>query len=187
MINDFYFTDFPRLETERLVLREATIEDATSLQSIRKNPVVMEFMDTFYHNSLEVSKNFIAYNLENYINKKVIYWMLEEKASGNIIGDFSFFKIDSKHHRAEIGYTLDPKYWGKRYMKEAMVRLISFCFKNFNLHSFEANINPQNNKSKGILLKLGFQKEAYFKENFSYNDEYLDSEIYCLLEKNFIT
>ena len=113
--------------------------------------------------------------------------MLEEKSSGKTIGDFSFWKIDLKHHRAEIGYTLDPNFWGKGYMKEAMIRLFSFGFKDFKLHSFEANINPKNDKSKGILLKLGFQKEAYFKENFFYNGEYLDSEIYCLLEKNFIT
>ena len=186
MINEAYFTTFPRLETERLILRAATLEDASALQRIRTNPEVMQYMDTFYHDTLQVSKDFISYNLEGYANKKVIYWMLEEKASGNIIGDFSFWKIDSKHHRAEIGYTLDPSYWGKGYMKETMPRLFSFGFKDFNLHSLEANINPNNDKSRGILLKLGFQKEAYFRENYFYKGEYLDSEIYCLLEKDFI-
>jgi len=187
MINETCFTTFPRLETERLVLRAATLEDATALQRIRSNPDVMEYMDTFYHDSLEVSKEFISYNLEGYADKKVIYWMLIEKASGSIIGDFSFWKIDSKHHRAEIGYTLDPDYWGKGYMKEAMLQLFSFGFKDLNLHGFDANTNPLNEKSKRILLKIGFQKEAYFRESFFYKGEYLDSEIYCLLEKDFIT
>jgi ribosomal-protein-alanine N-acetyltransferase len=186
MVNETYFTTFPLLETERLVLRAATLEDAAALQSIRTNPEVMQYMDTFYHDALQVSKDFITYNIEGFANKKVIYWMIEEKASGKTIGDFSFWKIDSKHHRSEIGYTLDPNYWGKGYMKEAMLRLFSFGFKDFNLRSFEANINPKNDKSKRILLKLGFQKEAYFRENFFYNGEYLDSEIYCLLEKDFI-
>jgi len=33
---------------------------------------------------------------------------------------------------------------------------------------------------------LGFKKEAYFRENYYFNGEYLDSEIYSLLKKNFI-
>jgi ribosomal-protein-alanine N-acetyltransferase len=186
MINESFFTTFPRLETERLVLRAATLEDAIALQQVRTNREVMEYMDTFYHDTLQVSRDFISFNLEAYANKKVIYWMLEDKTSGKTIGDFSFFKIDSKHHRAEIGYTLEPNYWGKGYMTEVMCRLFSFGFNDFNLHSLEANINPQNEKSKGILLKLGFQKEAYFRENFFYKGEYLDSEIYSLLEKDFV-
>lgn len=185
MINDTYFTNFPQLETERLLLRAATLEDALALQHIRTNPMVMEHMDTFYHDTLQVSKDFISYNLNAYANKKCIYWMLEEKASGKVIGDFSIRKIDAKHHRAEIGYTLDSNYWGKGFMKEAILSLLSFGFKDLNLHSFEANINPKNENSKKILLRLGFQKEAYFRESFFYNGEYLDSEIYCLLEKDF--
>jgi len=35
------------------------------------------------------------------------------------------------------------------------------------------------------LLKIGFQKEAYFRENYFYNGAYLDSEIYSLLAKDF--
>ncbi len=185
MINEAHFTTFPLLKTERLLLRATTLEDAPALQRIRTNPKVMEYMDTYYHDTLQVSKDFINYNLDAYANKKVIYWMLEKKASGTTIGDFSFWKIDDKHHRAEIGYTLDPDFWGNGYMKEAMLRLFSFGFKDLNLHSFEANINPKNGNSKNILLKLGFQKEAYFRESFFYNGEYLDSEIYCLLERDF--
>jgi len=49
----------------------------------------------------------------------------------------------------------------------------------------EANINPANENSRRLLLSLGFVKEAYFKENYFYNGEYLDSEIYSLLGKNF--
>jgi len=187
MINESYFTAFPTLETDRLLLRAATLEDAITLKHIRTNPDVMRYMDSDPHYELQTSKNFISYNLEAYENKKVIYWMLEEKSSCTAIGDFSFWKIDEKHHRAEIGYTLNPDYWGKGYMKEAMLALFSFGFKDLNLHSLEANINPKNENSKNILLKLGFQKEAYFRESFFYNGTYLDSEIYCLLEKDFVS
>jgi ribosomal-protein-alanine N-acetyltransferase len=70
-------------------------------------------------------------------------------------------------------------------MKEAIRATFNFGFKDFNLHSLEANINPGNQNSRGILTSMGFQKEAYFRENYFYNGEYLDSEIYTLLKSDF--
>ena len=70
-------------------------------------------------------------------------------------------------------------------MKEAIKTLIHFAFHTFNLNSLEANINPKNQNSRSILLKLGFQKEAYFRENYFYNGVFLDSEIYSLLKSDF--
>jgi len=120
-----------------------------------------------------------------YTQKRGMFWALIEISSQKFIGDFSFWKIDSKNSRAEIGYTLNPEFWGKGLMKEAMIKIINFGFDHLKLHSLEANINPENDNSRGILTNLGFLKEAYFKENYYFNGEFLDSEIYSLLEANF--
>jgi len=34
------------------------------------------------------------------------------------------------------------------------------------------------------LEKIGFKKEAYFRENYLFNNRFLDSVIYSLLEKD---
>ncbi len=52
-----------------------------------------------------------------------IFWAVIEKSTNKFIGDFAFFKIDKNHSRAEIGYTLKPKFWGKGLMKEAMLSI----------------------------------------------------------------
>lgn len=70
-------------------------------------------------------------------------------------------------------------------MCETLIKLIKFGFSDLNLHSFEAEINPKNINSEKVLVKMGFKKEACFKENRYLNGEYLDSEIYSLLEKDF--
>jgi ribosomal-protein-alanine N-acetyltransferase len=49
------------------------------------------------------------------------------------------------------------------------------------LHSVEANVNPGNIASASLLKKHGFVKEAYFKENYFFNGNFHDSEIYSLL------
>lgn len=185
MLNEIYFEKFPKLKTERLILRKQSLDDAVDLQEVRTDEKVMNFMDSERHSTLQHSERFIAENMKMYAAKKGIFWVLTDKSSGRFIGDFSFWKIDAKNSRAEIGYTLKPEFWGKGLMKEAMTEVLKFGFNEMNLHSFEANINPENNSSKAILLKMGFVKEAYFRENYYYDGKYLDSEIYSLLQRNF--
>jgi ribosomal-protein-alanine N-acetyltransferase len=69
-------------------------------------------------------------------------------------------------------------------MHETLKRMAKFGFNNMKLHSIEANVNPGNEKSKRVLEKIGFKKEAYFRENYLFNGKFLDSIIYSLLEKD---
>jgi len=185
MINEIYFNDFPQFESKRLLLRKLTLADAPDVQLIRSDKKVMNYMDSDNHATIQYSENFISENLKMYGQKEGIFWGLIEKTSGKFIGDFAYWKIDKKNSRAEIGYVLKPEFWGKGFMKEAMIKIINFGFDDLKLHSIEANINPENENSRGILTKLGFKKEAYFRENYYFNGEYLDSEIYSLLKIDF--
>src|SRR5690554_4835554 len=186
MINQSYFNKPPQLKTERLILRSLTLDDAAAMQRIRSDERVMAFMDSERHTTLAHSIQFITENLDAYQKKKGLFWALTLQTTGVFIGDFSYWDIDHKHARAEIGYTLLPDYWGKGYMTEALQTLLRFGFQDLNLHSIEANINPGNLNSRKLLQRLGFVKEAYFRENYYYNGRFLDSEIYSLLEKDFI-
>lgn len=185
MINDSHFEIFPQLESERLIFRKFNLSDAADIHSVRSNEKVMEYMDSNRHLTVQDSENFISKNLELFYKKEGIYWAIIEKSSNQFIGDFAFWKINRKDARAETGYTLKPEFWGKGYMTEAMIELIKFGFKDLNIHSIEANINPENDNSRKLLNKIGFRKEAYFRENYFFNGEFLDSEIFSLLEKDF--
>jgi len=78
---------------------------------------------------------------------------------------------------------LDPDFWGKGIMKEALLAAIDFGFNQMNLHSIEAHINPDNTASGMLLEKVGFVREAYFKEDFFFRGEFIDTAIYSLLGK----
>lgn len=186
MINDIYFEEFPHLESKRLVFRKFRLEDAVEIQSIRSDELVMKFMDSNRHNSILDSESFVSKNLDSYKNKEGIYWAIIDKQSGQFAGDFSFWKIDKSNQRGEIGYSLKPQFWGKGYMPETMKVLLDFGFNKLNLHSIKANVNPDNENSKHVLEKMGFKKEAYFRENYFFKGKFLDSEIYCLLEADLV-
>jgi ribosomal-protein-alanine N-acetyltransferase len=144
----------------------------------------MKFMDVPRHFSISDAEKLIQSIEESYKKETGINWCIVEKHSNSFVGYFGFFRINPEHCRAEIGYALKPKYWGKGYMYETLKRMAKFGFENMKLHSIEANVNPANEKSKKVLEKIGFKKEAYFRENYLFNNKFLDSVIYSLLEKD---
>ena len=181
-INDAVFETFPLLETSRLLLRSFKSGDADDFFMIRSNEAVMKHMDSPPLTSRNDAVNAIQENRALFQDKKGITWALIEKAENRFLGYFSLWRIDRTHARAEIGYALKPSYWGKGYMKEAMICLLPFAFKRVHIHSIEANINPNNTASENLLGTLGFKKEAHFRENFWFNGAFHDSAIYCLLQ-----
>ena len=184
-INEKIFDTFPHLESDRLIYRQFTDDDAQRLYDIRDNEKVMQYMDAYPEPNVESVKHKIQEMNLAFEMKLGINWAMIKKNTAVMIGYFGIWKIDADNCRGEIGYALDPKYWGKGYMSEAFQRLISFGFQKLHLHSLEANINPHNESSGKILLKHGFVKEGYFRENFYFDGKFLDSEVYSLLERDW--
>ncbi len=185
-IDKSIFEHFPELESERLFYRNILEEDRLDIFDIRSNDEVMKFMDKFKMVSVEDSEKFINSIIKTYKNKNGINWGIVEKSSNKLIGYFGFWKIIEENCRAEIGYALIPKFWHKGYMTEAMKTIIPFGFNKIKLHSIEANVNADNENSIKLLEKLGFKKEAYFRENYLFNNKFIDSVIYSLLNRDFI-
>ena len=154
------------------------------LFNMRSHEAVSKYMDTAIPTEVEDSKKRIKGYHEAFQEKKGITWAIIEKNTNKQIGDFGIWRIDTKNSRGEIGYILHPNFWGKGFMTEAFNTLIRFGFKELNLHSYEANVNINNDNSKALLLKFGFKQEAYFRENFYYDGKFLDSEIYCLIKSD---
>ena len=67
-------------------------------------------------------------------------------------------------------------------MSEVLDTIIDYGFTKIGLHSIEANVNPENQASIRLLEKHGFAREAYFRENYYFNGNFLDSAIYSLIK-----
>ncbi|MDP3150003.1 MAG: GNAT family N-acetyltransferase [Ignavibacteria bacterium] len=182
-INKNVFTAFPELESERILFRKILLSDAEAIYFIRSNDEVMKFMDTNKMESINDAEKMIRSAEESFNNETGLNWGIVEKRTNSFIGYFGFWRILYEHCRAEIGYALNPQYWGKGYMNETLETMMKFGLKSMRLHSVEANVNPGNDKSIKLLERAGFKREAYFRENFLFNNTFYDSIIYSLLEK----
>jgi ribosomal-protein-alanine N-acetyltransferase len=183
-INDKVFDSFPALETERLTLRSFTKEDAEDFFQIRSNVKVMEYLDSNIHKFVSDTLNMIEKIFQMYADKAGINWIIEDKNSKAVMGYCLLFNLDRANCRAEIGYALKPEYWRMGIATEAIEALIKFGFGKMGLHGIEANVNPKNTGSKKLLEKIGFRKEAYFREHHLSNGKFSDSEIYCIIESD---
>ena len=181
---EFLFHPFPILETNRLTLRTISLNDAEDLFQLRRNVDVMRFIDRIPHRTPDDTREMIQKIQEGIKNNDAIAWAVTLKNTPGLVGTFSYHRIEKEHHRAEIGYMLDPQHWRKGITNEAMLSVLDYGFKNMKLHSIEANVNPGNVASSSLLKKHGFVKEAYFKENYFFNGKFLDTEIYSLLENS---
>ncbi len=182
VIDTKVFDEFPELQSDRLVYREFKLSDARDLFFIRSNNEVMNYMDTAKHQTVRDSENMIGFIHESFKEKKGINWVIVDRETNEFVGYFGFWRLMPESCRAEIGYALKPEYWGKGLMTESFKTLVDFAFNDLKVHSIEANVNPQNVSSMKVLEKAGFKKEAYFRENYLYNGEFIDSIIYSILE-----
>jgi len=175
------FNPFPELSTERLVMRQLKMEDANEIFFLRSDETVMRYIDKPPATSIDEAHAFIE-RIDNVIkNREGIMWGISLKENPSIIGNIGIWNMQKEHFRCEIGYSLNPAYHQKGIMYEAITAALKYCFEVMGFHSVEANVNPENQASIKLLEKIGFVREAYFKENYYFNGRFLDSAIYSLL------
>jgi ribosomal-protein-alanine N-acetyltransferase len=178
------FWPFPEITTNRLLLNQALQKDAPEILLLRSHEKVMQYIKKERTKTIEEAEALIKRIEEDAINKEGITWGIRQNENpGKVIGAIGFWRIIKPHYRAEVGYMLYPDFWNKGLMKEALEAVINFGFNNMHLHSIEAHINPANAASAGILEKMGFIREAYFKEDYFFRGEFFDSAVYSLLNK----
>lgn len=183
------FDTFPTLQTDRLLLHAMSEKHVPDMFRLRSNPLAMQYIGKPLMQSESDAKDLIDAYSRNLRDKIGITWGISMKRveglqeNTGLIGTIGFHKMDLYNHRAEIGYMIHPEHWLKGLMSEAVRRIIDYGFKNMQFHSIEAKISPDNQASRKILLKHGFEREAYFKESFYENGRFIDTEIYSLLNK----
>jgi len=177
------FDEFPVLFTSRLRLRKISLEDSSAFFALRKNKEFSTYLDRDKPEDEEEIKQLIESILQQFENNEAICWVISPIDREEFMGTISYWKIDKPHYRAEIGYGIHPDFQRKGYMSEVLQKVIDYGFREMNLHSIEANINPNNVASIKLVEKHGFIQEAYFKENYFYNGQFLDSAIFSLVDK----
>lgn len=179
----FHFDTFPVLETERLLLKAISMDFVSDIFHQRSKKEVMQYIarPMLY---LKIQAEDLVKNYQYLYEQRIsISWAITLKESNQMIGTVGYPRINKDNYRGEVGYSLDPDYWFKGYMNEALEKVLKFGFDELHFHSIEAIIHPDNKASSNLVLKHGFVKEAYFKEYTYFEGKFLDVEVYSLIQK----
>jgi len=182
---EIQFLPFKNIETSRLLLRRITTADVSEILALRGNPGIMEFIPRPLATSAADALGQIAMIEDKIQKNEGINWAITLKPDSKLIGLIGHYRIQPQNYRAEIGYMILPEFENKGIIPEAIKEVVKYGFKEMNLHSIEAVIDPRNLKSARVLEKNGFVKEAHLLENEYYDGEFYDSAIYSLLKRNF--
>lgn len=180
------FNPCPKLETNRLLIRQVTENDAEALFVLRTEDRIMKFINRPRPQNVEEVKGLIQTINQKIAENVGINWGMYLKSAPDVlIGMISFHRIEKEHYRAEIGYLLHPNYWGQGIVSEGVAALLDFGFNELGFNSIEAHIRPENGASRQVLLKNRFEKNAFFKQNLYFAGEFLDTEVYSILKEDF--
>lgn len=68
--------------------------------------------------------------------------------------------------KAELGYALNPKYWGLGIVTEAGFKVLEFGFNNLELKRIEAGTFLDNYQSQRVCEKLGMIREGVQRNGY---------------------
>jgi RimJ/RimL family protein N-acetyltransferase len=167
------------LETERLILRTWQESDLQPMFEINQDPKVMGYFPSLQ--DLQTTKNFIAKISKHYDKYGYSLYVVELKATGEMIGFVGLLhrtkaEFDAPFMPAtEIGWRLSSKHWNKGYATEAARAVLEYGFTQLGLDEIVSFTVVNNKPSRRVMEKIGFHHNP--KDDFDHTKLEADSPL----------
>ncbi|MGB3478166.1 MAG: GNAT family protein [bacterium] len=181
---DDAFCKFPNLESDRLNLREATINDSEQIFHLFNNLEKSHLFVSPRFETMEDAKKFLKQAYDLYSKKCLIDWWITKKGNDKIIGSIRLARFKKQSKRV-IGYFISKKYRRQGIMTEAVRAVVKYAFENMRLHRMEATDHRDNQASSKLLRKIGFQKEGLLRKHEWRGEQWSDSVIWSILSDDY--
>jgi len=149
---------FPVLTSERLTLRQLSIDDHHDIFALRSNPEINKFLNRPPCRTTEDAISFINTVNENIAKSNSCYWAITLTEAKTVVGTICLFDFSSENNSCEIGYELITKFQGQGIMKEAAQVVIDYAFQTLKFKKILATTHYGNQHSTNLLLKFNFVK-----------------------------
>jgi [ribosomal protein S5]-alanine N-acetyltransferase len=165
------------METERLVLRALSLDDAPQVFTYSRDPEVSRHTLWAAHESEEGAREFLAMLLR----PAALSWAICTQDGRTLIGMVFFHSLSRHHRRAELAFNLGRDSWGRGYATEAARAAVGFGFARLSLNRIEATCMPANAASRAVLLKIGMSSEGTMRQSRRRHDGFHDMELFGIV------
>jgi [ribosomal protein S5]-alanine N-acetyltransferase len=172
----------PMLVTERLVLRELSLDDAPRVAERAGDRRVSRYL-------MAVPSPYPVALATRWILARLAWWpqqrgvtlaIARRDAPSELIGSASLRRF-ARDQRAELGYWLGADAWGHGYATEAAGALVDFGFTELNLSRVYAHVLEGNDGSCRVLEKLGMLSEGIRRRHVRKGKKLHDVSLWGLL------
>jgi len=173
------------LTTPRLVLRQFIRSDLPAFTAYRSLADVAQYQSWEEYSAADADAFYagqasLAFNIdESWFQIAVV-----DKQTNLLLGDVAVHFFD-QGKQAELGMTFDPRYQRQGLASEALNGVISMLFNQYNKHRLVATVDARNHRAAHLLEKLGFRREAHFRQNIFFKGEWGDEYAYALLNSEW--
>lgn len=174
------------IETPRLILRRAKIEDAQPMfTNWASDPEVTEYLTWPPHESVEVTKQILESWIAEYEKNDYYQWLIVSKELNQPIGSIIANTV-GRAQSAHIGYCIGKAWWHQGIMSETLQAVVDYLFGEIGYHRIEAMHDPNNPHSGGVMKKCGMKYEGTTRASDRNNRGVCDAAHYAILRSDWV-
>ncbi|MFY8020811.1 MAG: GNAT family N-acetyltransferase [Bacteroidia bacterium] len=145
-------------ETERLILREWTLDDAADLFRLNANPNVLKFTGDKPFKNIQEAEDLIS-NYEQYSKHGLGRWIVQRKIDSQFLG-WCGLRYQVALKETDIGFRFLEEYWNMGFAKESAIATIKYGFEILDIKQIVARCKKENTSSIKVLQKIGMKLYA---------------------------
>ena len=152
----------PRIQTERLVLREWLDRDRAPFAALNADPAVVEFLSRPLEPA--ASDALVERIVEGWRNDGFGLWAVERLDDQAFLGFTGLsrpsFEAAFTPAAVEVGWRFAAAAWGHGYATEAAKVAVAFGFEELGLDEIVSFTVPANVRSRAVMERLGMTSDA---------------------------
>ena len=162
------------LITERLILRQFTMNDREALLAITQEPDIFQYFPTKSAWTMDKAERSIEHQTNHWQTFGYGQMAVTLRETGQLMGWCGLeFLLDT--NETEVGYLLGHEFWGKGYATESAQACVEFGRSGIGLQEIIGLTDPLNIASQRVLEKCGLtftRRQVYFgMEMFRFSNQ----------------
>lgn len=180
-------TKLPVIETKRLILREIKLSDCNDMFEYASIPWFGPMAGWQPHRTVGETKSIIQLFIDKKKYGQLGTFAVILKEENKMIGTLELHTY-MRGFKAELGYSINPRYQGKGYATEAAIEAIIWGFEDLGLARIECTTYTHNFSSQKVCEKLHLTFEGLRKKGYQLYDGSLhDLKCYAITEDEYFS